>query len=161
MKIALAAVLALGMAFGWSSFDEPLEAAVIAMDVNALTHGSNLVLRAQVVDSSVAWTSDGNMIYSSFALVPVEALKGTAHSTIVVRVPGGELGGIKIRNGEAPDFALGEDVVVFLKAQEDGSYMTYSWFQGKYTVLGGTEIRELNDTNYSTLRDQILAAANG
>ena len=132
MKKALAVVLALGLVLGASSTDDQAEAAVIAMDTNALTDGSTLVMRAAVTDRTVAWTEEG---------------------------PGGELGGIKIRNAEAPEFGLGEQVVVFIKPAAAGKNRIYGWFQGKYTLLGN-DVRELNGVDYETFRGQILAALN-
>jgi hypothetical protein len=158
MKKALAVVLALGLVLGASATDEDAEAAVIAMDVNDLTDGSTLVMRANVIDHSVAWTPDGAMINSTLELQPLEVLKGSAPNNVLVEVPGGDLGGIRIRNAEAPEFALGEQVIVFVKADEDGKNRVYGWFQGKYTVLEGNAIRELNGVDYETFRGQILAA---
>ncbi|MEZ6195474.1 MAG: hypothetical protein R3F20_07075 [Planctomycetota bacterium] len=158
MKIALGVVLVLGLALGLSSRDEEAGAAVIAMDVNDLTDGSTLIIRAHVIGQDVAWTEDGNMIVSSFELQPIETLKGQVSGNPVVKVPGGEIDGLKIRNGEAPVFALGEQVVVFLKANADGTWLTYGWFQGKYTLLSDLGVRELAGTNYDSFRAQILAA---
>lgn len=159
MKKALAVVLALGLVLGASSTDDHAEAAVIAMDTNALTDGSTLVMRAAVTDRTVAWTEDGAMINTTFELQPLDVLKGTATSAVTIEVPGGELGGIKIRNAEAPEFELGEQVVVFIKPDAAGKNRIYGWFQGKYTLLGN-DVRELNGVDYETFRGQILAALN-
>lgn len=160
MKKAFAAVLALGLILGTSTEDDRAEAAVIALDTNDLTDGSSLVMRAAVSDRLVAWSADGAMINTTFELQPLEVLKGTATSPITVEVPGGDLGGIKIRNAEAPEFALGEQVVVFVKPDANGVNRIYGWFQGKYTLLGDNAIRELNGVDYETFRGQILAALN-
>ena len=56
--------------------------------------------------------------------------------------------------------ALGEQVVVFLKPDAEGTQRVYGWFQGKYTLLADLAVRELNGVNYDTFRGQILAALN-
>lgn len=158
MKRVLALFLAIGslalvLALGGSG-----RAAVVALDVADLTAGADLCVRAQVVAAQSAWTADQTMIHTTYTLEVLETLKGAPQGMLEVSVPGGDLDGIRIRNGEAPEYRVGEQVVAFLKTDPEGDrLMTFGWFQGKFTLLDG-KVRELADGSWTDLRNDILAS---
>lgn len=132
-------------------------AAVRPLSLSDLVAGADLCVRGVVVEATPAWTPDHGMIHTTVEINLVETLMGDPGDVLEVRVPGGDLDGISIRNGEAPAFAVGEDVVVFLRADPEapGQYRTYGWFQGKLTLLGGM-VREMQATTWTALRSDIL-----
>lgn len=132
-------------------------AAVRPLTLNDLVDGADLCVRGIVVEATPAWTADQGMIYTTVVINPIETLMGSHAGPIEVRVPGGDLNGISIRNGEAPAFGVGEDVVVFLQPDPaaPGQYRTYGWFQGKLTLLAGM-VREMQNVAWSGLRSDIL-----
>ena len=134
-------------------------AAVRPLSLTQLVEGADLCLRGQVLSTTPEWTADNGMIYTTVRISLIETLMGSPDDVVEVRVPGGDLDGISIRNGEAPAYLPGEDVVVFLKPDPAApdQYLTYGWFQGKLTLLGGM-VREMQATAWSDLRGDILYA---
>ncbi|MCA9319313.1 MAG: hypothetical protein KDB53_01195 [Planctomycetes bacterium] len=153
IALVLTAVLAVPVA------ERRATAAVIPMSVADLALQAPVCLRGQVIDARAAWTPDGAMIYTTYTIQRSETLIGQVPDLVLVRVPGGDLNGIHIRNGEAPSYIVGEEVVCFLEPEAGlPSYRTFGWFQGKFTILGGW-VRELLTTPYDSLRQDILEAA--
>ena len=80
-----------------------------------------------------------------------------------VKVPGGTIGRITLRAGEAPRFRVGEDVLVFLRPRVSQCDV-YGWFRGKYTIVNG-RIREkqgLRLHDYlATVRAELQAISRG
>ena len=135
------------------------EASVVPMDLPDLVAGASLCVRGQVVDATSRWSSDGGMIHTTYRIQTIETLFGSERSVVEIRVPGGDLDGIRIRNSEAPTFAVGEEVVVFANPEAgEPTWRTYGCFQGKLTLLGGM-VRERVDVSYDLLRAEILQAA--
>lgn len=134
-------------------------ASVIPLGIPELTAQSDLCIRGEVIDAVAEWTNGGNMIHTTYTIQTAETLMGTAAALVKVRVPGGDRDGIHIRNAEAPVYEPGEEVVCFLRPEPGlGTWATFGWFQGKFTILNGM-VRELPSTSYDALRGQILQAA--
>ena len=146
-------------AFAAGAPREDATANVVALTVADLAHGAPLVIRGAVIGKEAQWTNDGNMIETTVTIECSESLKGgQAGALIHVKVPGGDIGALKIRSSEAPSFTLGEDVVLFARPLADRNFVeTYGCFQGKLTILNGM-VREFLNTTYDDLRTQILTA---
>ncbi|MEE9395060.1 MAG: hypothetical protein V3W41_21435 [Planctomycetota bacterium] len=160
MKRLLALLFVFGVTWALPAADESAEAAVIAMTLDDLAQGADAIFAGQIISKSSSWTENGAMINTEFTVQVTSTLKGQLPQQVTVKVPGGDLDGIKIRNAEAPTFELGESVYVF--GQHDTAtdqYKTYGWFQGKYTVLNGM-VRELNGVSVDEFHTQILNAVN-
>ena len=95
------------------------------------------------------------MIVTDWTIDPQENLKGTGDSRFLVEVPGGTIGGITLRAGEAPRFRIGEDVLVFLRPQVSECDV-YGWFRGKYTIVNG-QIREKQGLRVDDYLDKVRA----
>ena len=139
------------------SGQQPASAAVIPLSLNDLVQQSDVCIRGQVVNASSAWSEGDSMIFTIYTVQMTEQLMGQSVESVQVRVPGGTLDGVRIRNGEAPTYLVGEEVVCFLRPEAGGTWQTFGWFQGKYTLLNGM-VREMLGTSYDALRADILTA---
>lgn len=102
------------------------------MSVADMTHASSLILRARCLGNSTRWDSGEIWTFTSFA--PVDVWKGSAHSTITVRLLGGRAGNITSNVSGVPRFRTGEDVVLFLQRAANGNYSVVSWVQGTFRI---------------------------
>ena len=72
-------------------------------------------------------------------LVNVELpLKGGADASLLIEELGGQVGDLIGEVPGAPQYKVGEEVLVFLQAMENGTYRTYGMFQGKFAVVTDT-----------------------
>ncbi len=118
-----------------------------------LCKGSTRIVVGGVTKMTSHW--EGSLIVTDVTIVPNENLKGSGAAPFTVRIPGGTIGDVTLKAGEAPVFAVGEMVVLFLKTGSGSPCDVYGWFRGKYTVVGG-QIRELKNTSLAQYRASIL-----
>ena len=112
-------------------------------DVASLTAAADAVVHARVVGRESGWGAGGpssGLIFTRVTLQPVEWWKGgAAGARVVVRVPGGSVGGLTQTVDGVSAFAPGEEVVVFLRklGDEQGAavYAVERLALGKFTVV--------------------------
>ena len=129
----------------------PVAAQVRELTPQQLCRNADRVLTGGVNKLQPRW--DGQKIVTDVTIVPVRNLKGDGATPFVITIPGGTMGGITLRASEAPRFAVGEQVVLFLKPGA-GPCDVYGWYRGKYTVVDG-KVRELVDTTVETFTAQL------
>ena len=106
------------------------------------------IVRGKVGTSYANWAlgSDGaKRIYTFYELSLDEVLKGSisGSGSIMMREMGGEKDGVGMRISGTAHFERGEDVVVFLGAQNpDGSYDVHGMMMGKYQIERGEDGKE-------------------
>jgi hypothetical protein len=107
---------------------------LVPMDDATLVARSDLVVEGRVerIESALL---PGPRVVTRITLAVARALKGTpAAATIVVTEPGGSVGWLDVGIVDAPEFAVGEDVLVFLRRRDDGTLSTTALALGKYTI---------------------------
>jgi hypothetical protein len=106
---------------------------VIAESIEEMTRGSALVVRATAQQSMTAFEHGEAKIWTWTELSVTETIKGQAPRTLVVKQPGGEVGGIGQRVSGVARFTPGEDCVLFLEpaADEKGVFVVRGLSAGK------------------------------
>jgi hypothetical protein len=125
-------------------------AAALALVVGASPTGATTLLKMgfgdlvreadQIVVGTVAsvqgeWDDSFRFIHTNVTLAVERSLRGMAPSEIVLRTPGGEVGGEAQRAVGAATFEPGEKVLVFLTREEDGALAVLGWLQGKSRIV--------------------------
>ncbi|HUR35691.1 MAG TPA: hypothetical protein VM032_17930 [Vicinamibacterales bacterium] len=96
-------------------FTAPAGATVIVpADLSELARDATVIARGQVVAVDGQWTEDRRTIETIVTLEAETYLKGGSARTLQFRVPGGVLGRFRNIVVGAPQFAVGQRVVVFL-----------------------------------------------
>lgn len=127
-------------------------AGVRKLTLEDLTRGASRIVVGDVVSTQAQW-EDGRIV--TLATVQVDHnLKGSGAAQVVVRIPGGTIGNLTMKVGEAPVLNAGEEVVLFLRPNVCPCDV-YGWFQGKFTVVGGL-VREMRDLPLSDFESTIL-----
>lgn len=107
---------------------------VVPMSFEQLVDEAAAVVYARVADVRGQWTADRQSIDSIVRLQPLQYLKGDLGSSIALRLPGGEAGGmINVMPG-APTLREGELVVVFLKTRGPALLTPLGLGQGIFRV---------------------------
>jgi len=109
------------------------------MSVEDLSRGSDAIVSGRVVAVSSAWNEARTKIYTFSTVEVTEALKGEPARRIVVKELGGAVGDLAMEASGVARFALGEEVLVFLRRDPDGAYRTRGLAQGKMRLLRETE----------------------
>lgn len=103
------------------------------MSVADMTHASSLILRARCLGNSTRWDAAEIWTFTSFA--PLDVWKGSARSSITVRLLGGKSGSVTSNVSGVPRFRAGEEVVLFLQPATHGDFSVVSWAQGTFRVV--------------------------
>jgi hypothetical protein len=125
-------LLALGVAVALSS--AALSAnVVVPTEFRQVVDDASVIVRGRVTD--VRSVMSANRSISSFATVAVESvLKGDAPTLVIVKLPGGEVGGVKVVRVGAPTFKIGDRAVFLLKKGTDNFLRPVGLSMGVYRV---------------------------
>jgi hypothetical protein len=109
-----------------------------AAEVEELARRAEHIVRGTVLSSTAAWTPDGKQIHTVTRISVARALKGRGPAVVEVRTPGGSVGDLAQKVIGAPEFAPGEEVIVFLHRHGSSSrYGVEGFSLGKFTVVPG------------------------
>jgi len=105
------------------------------LDTEALTTRADRVLLGVVESQTAHWTGDHQAIYTDVVVRVTKSYKGaaTVGEHITVRREGGSVDGVGMRVFGAPNFAVGEEVLLFMELRGGASY-TVGMTQGKLHV---------------------------
>jgi hypothetical protein len=95
---------------------------------------SELIVRGTVTNVESQIAGAGLAIESLITLQVAETIKGRASEQTVFRVPGGKVGRYRRVMVGAPEFAAGDEVILFLKGRAPAMAMPYGLSQGVYRV---------------------------
>lgn len=100
---------------------------IVARNVEEMSARADAVVRATVVDRESMY--QGDTIVTRMVLRVEERLKGTTESELTVWLPGGEINGIRAHISGVADYALDDDLIVFLEKIDDTRWRTsaLSW----------------------------------
>lgn len=103
-----------------------------------------LIVRGRVTRSSAGWDASKRRIWTWTELAVTERIKGSVSGSVLLKQPGGEVGGIGQAVEGTAHFKEGEDVIVFLDRAPDekGTWRVYGMSAGKIfiTRVDGKEV---------------------
>jgi hypothetical protein len=114
----------------WSMVVVPAEFSEMVTASDLVVHGRVAAIRSQLV-------GDRRTIETVVTVLVLDALKGQPGETVYFRVPGGQVGPYRRVMVGAPEFAEGEEVVLFLKGRAPGVPFPFGLSQGVYRVARG------------------------
>lgn len=107
-------------AFALAIFSAVASATVVVHEtLEAMAQRVPLVIRGRVARSVAGWDEPHARIWTWTEVVVNESLKGKASAVVLVKQPGGEVGGIGQQVAGAATFREGEDCVLFLEPAPD------------------------------------------
>ena len=115
----------------------PLAAAattIVPADFADMVSGSQTIVHGRVVDVRAQATSGRKSIESIVTIAVLDAIKGPASARVVFRVPGGQIGRYRRTMVGAPEFAEGDEVVLFLSGRTPALPTPFGLSQGVYRV---------------------------
>lgn len=108
---------------------------IVPADLAELSRDAQAIARGRVSAVTGRWTEDRRTIETIVTLDVERYLKGSLGSTIDFRVPGGELGRFRRVVVGAPEFAPGDQVIVFLGATGPMVPFIVGFNQGVYRLV--------------------------
>ena len=105
---------------------------LVRMDLNALAHSAEIIVRARCVHSETRWQSETIWTFDDFSVL--ETFKGAPPQILRVRLPGGRVDHTEVRIEGVPAFSAGEETVLFVEKTSAGDYGVTSWAQGTFRI---------------------------
>jgi len=134
----------------------PRATVVVAADLGELARDARAIPRGRVVAVEGRWTDDRRTIETLVTLEVDGYLKGSLGDTLQFRVPGGELGRYRRIVVGAPEFAVGQRVILFLGASGPMVPYILGLNQGVYRITASAD-----GTNWMVTPPAILPSAVG
>ena len=108
---------------------------LLPADLGELSRDARAIIRGEVVALDPAWTADHRAIETLVTLRGEANLKGGLGPTVQFRIPGGRLGRFQSIMIGAPQFAVGQRVIVFLGARGPGVPYVLGLSQGVFRLV--------------------------
>ncbi len=113
----------------------PLGATVLVpAEFREIVGGSQVIVHGRVIDVRSDWTGDRFRIETFVTLEAGAYLKGGPGERVTFRVPGGTIGRYRSLMVGAPEFRVGDEVVMFLKADGPSVPYVFGLSQGVFRV---------------------------
>jgi len=104
------------------------------LDLDDLTAQSSAVVHAEIVGKRAEWNESRNVIYTVYTVRPIEYLKGRLGPVFELHEPGGELDGLRMAIAAVPEFAVGQEAVLFVWTDARGKHQVIGFEQGSLAV---------------------------
>ncbi len=113
----------------------PLGATVLVpAEFREIVNGSQVIVQGRVADVRSDWTGDRFRIETIVTLEVGAYLKGGPGEAVTFRVPGGTIGRYRSLMVGAPEFRVGDEVVMFLKSEGPSVSRVFGLSQGVFRV---------------------------
>lgn len=112
-------------------------ALLVKLSLEELVAKADLIVVGSVTEKKSQWNTDHSRIYTFVSIATEEAIKGASGKNIVIKVAGGEAGGITQLSEDMPGFQTGERVLVFLEINDDGTTGVIGGWQGRIVIENG------------------------
>lgn len=112
---------------------------VLPADLGELSRDARAIVRGRVVAVEARWADDHRSIDTTVTLEVETYLKGAFGSTLLFRVPGGELGRFRSVVVGAPEFSVDDRVIVFLGARGPSVPYVLGLGQGVFRLVHASD----------------------
>ena len=140
-RVQLHVLLTLAVAW-WVAASPSVSATVLLpADFSTVVIGSGIIVHGRVVDVRAVLAGPRRTIESLVTMTVLDAIKGDPGSTITFRLPGGQVGRYRRVVVGAPEFAQGDEAVVFLRGNAPSVPTPVGLSQGVYRVMRDRDAR--------------------
>ncbi|HYL35006.1 MAG TPA: hypothetical protein VEV17_03720 [Bryobacteraceae bacterium] len=110
------------------------------LSLEELAAQSDAIVAGRVVRTWAAKDSENRFIWTHHEVQVAATLKGQARSTIDICEPGGTLNGMSFQIAGSTEFAVGEEVAVFVYRTPIGYLRTTNYGQGKFVLTADQRV---------------------
>ena len=107
---------------------------VVRMELPQLVQKADSIIQGHVDEVYVRWDAERNLAFTYTSVSVGDPMKGERRRSVLIKQIGGKVGALNVTVAGMPKFTKGEEVIVFLKNQQDGTFQVLGMNQGKYDV---------------------------
>lgn len=108
---------------------------IVPIEFRELVTTAPVIVHGQVVDVRSRWVDGRRSLETFVTIAAAEYLKGNLGEHLTIRVPGGQMGRYRTVFVGAPEFAAGDEVVLFLKRAGQSNPYIIGLSQGAFRVV--------------------------
>jgi hypothetical protein len=132
----------------------------IKVDIKDLSKDADLIITGKVSQQISSWNEDKTRIYTIATVQVEDYIKGNVTgNSVSVKYLGGEVGDVGETYSHIPTFVNNEEVLIFLKKNENKSdYSVLYGEEGKISLVNDSQTGELvtsSNVRVSALKNQI------
>ncbi len=116
--------------------------------VEAMARRSDAVVRGVVVSRRSVCGSGAKRVVTLVGVETHAVWRGEAPALLTVVVPGGTADGVGQQIAGAPEFTVGEEVVLFLRREGPGRFRVKDLALGKFAIRGGEAVPRLDGIGF-------------
>ena len=107
----------------------------IAMSTDELVAASDAVVQGEVLQVHSYWNKSGRLIVTEAIVRVTDTITGNAPSVVVLKTFGGTVEGFTVEAHGFPTFEKGQELLLFVDNQADGSAEVTGYRQGQYRIV--------------------------
>jgi len=107
----------------------------IAMSTDELVAASDAVVQGEVLQVHSYWNKSGRLIVTEAIVRVTDTITGNSPSVVVLKTFGGTVEGFTVEAHGFPTFERGQELLLFVDNQADGSAEVTGYRQGQYRVV--------------------------
>jgi hypothetical protein len=111
---------------------------LVPADLGELSRDARAIVRGRVSASDARWTEDRRAVETLVTVEPETSIKGALGQSVQFIVPGGILGRYRSIVVGAPEFVVGQRVIVFLSWRGPSYPYVLGLSQGVFRIAAGT-----------------------
>jgi hypothetical protein len=119
-----------------------LASTVQKMELPDLVKAADSIVQGHV--ESVQARYENTMVYTYTSVAVDDPLKGDRRQTVLLKHPGGTIGAMTMFIAGMPQFKAGDQVIVFLKNRQDGTFDVIGLNQGKYDIVNDVAVANVS-----------------
>ena len=112
------------------------------MELPELVTTADSIVQGRVDSVESRW--ENKLAYTYVSISVDDPLKGERRRTVLVRQLGGKIGALNVTVSGMPKFSTGDQVIVFLKSQQNGTFEVVGLNQGKYEIVNDFAIANVS-----------------
>ena len=107
----------------------------IGMTTDELVAASDAVVQGEVLQVHSYWNKSGRIIVTEALVRVTDNILGDAPTVVIMRTFGGTVEGFTVEAHGFPTFQKGQELLLFLDNQADGSAEVTGYRQGEYRIV--------------------------
>jgi hypothetical protein len=108
---------------------------IVKLDLPQLVRESDSIVQGRIDNVYSQWDAQLKVIFTYVSVHIDDPLKGQPRQSVLIRQLGGKVGALNMSIPGMPRFNNGDEVIVFLKGNPEGTYHVVGLNQGKYEVI--------------------------
>jgi hypothetical protein len=107
----------------------------IGLSTHELVASSNAVIQGEVLQVHSFWSKSGRIIVTEAIVRVTETVAGKSPSVVILRTFGGTVEGYTVEAHGFPTFRKGQELLLFVSNQADGTAEVTGYRQGQYRIV--------------------------